>query len=223
MAGWGRMAAMHWGRLWMIRVAMVMLIAAVVVGWIAVGRAAEATQRALGQSDRTLAEAEQVATSAAAIADGVTAFANTLSSTMLDTSTALAATKRVSENVRGTVDVLARFSGKVEDLTASLEQAESSLDSVIADLTSGRGQVIEALPALREAADALGRVPGSLTEGRVELRSSIAAIDDQVGLWRTALVAGGAVLALVLWVLQSLVARDAGGSIMPAAPAPAQP
>lgn len=212
---------MHWGRLWLVRVAMVMLVGAVVVGWIAVGRAADATQRALGQSDQTLAEAEQVATNAAAIADSVTAFANTLASTMLDTSTAMAATKRVSENVRGTVDVLARFSGTVEDLTASLEQAERSLDSVIEDLTSGRKQVIEALPALREAAAALGRVPESLTAGRGELRASIAEIDDQVGLWRTAMVAGALVLALVLWVLQSLVAREVG--VRPTSPAGAQP
>jgi len=119
------------------------------------------------------------------------------------TSDALVATRQVSSNVRRFLD-LASFINSVDDLSASLRDAEATIATVEVDLDEASGAVDEAAPVLDSTVASLKGIPGQLDESIAEVRSSASRIGEQVWLWRLAMTAGGAALLVVLALIADL-------------------
>ena len=119
------------------------------------------------------------------------------------TSKALVATRQVSANVRGLLDI-ASFIGSVENLTDSLKDAEATIAEVEIDLAEASGSIEETSPLLDDTVLRCRLLPGDLERSIAEVRSSATRVGQQVWLWRLAISAGGAALLLVLILIGDL-------------------
>ena len=125
------------------------------------------------------------------------------------------ATRQVSRNVRKFLDV-ASFVNSVDDLNASLKDAETTIANVEVDLDEASGAIEEAGPALAETVDSLQAIPGQLELSISEIKSSASRIGEQVWLWRLAMIAGAAALLALLGLMADL--RRAVGRVQASQP-----
>jgi hypothetical protein len=181
----------------------VLIVASVVAGWISIGRVAAATKRGLERTEASLALARDLATSTSESATELQRVVGVIGEGLGSTSKALVATRQVSANVRGLLDV-ASFIGSVENLTDSLKDAEATIAEVEIDLAEAAGSIEETTPLLDDTVSALQLIPGDLDRSIAEVRSSAARVGQQVWLWRLAIAAGGAALLLVLMQISDL-------------------
>ena len=181
----------------------VLIVLSVIAGWIAIGRIASATQRGLNRTEESLALARDLAASTSESATELQRVVGVIGEGLGSTSKALAATRQVSANVRGLLDI-ASFIGSVENLTESLQDAEATIAEVEIDLAEASGSIEETRPLLDDTVSALRLLPGDLERSIVEVRSSAARVGQQVWLWRLAISAGGAALLLMLILISDL-------------------
>jgi hypothetical protein len=180
-----------------------LILGSVVAGWIAIGRIAAATQRGLHRTEESLTLARELAASTSESATELQRVVPVIGEGLGSTSRALVATRQVSANVRGLLDV-ASFIGSVENLTDSLRDAEATIAEVEIDLAEASGSIEETAPLLDDTVSALRLIPGDLDRSIAEVRSSATRVGQQVWLWRLAISAGGAALLLVLMMIRDL-------------------
>ena len=193
---------MHRSKLWT-GLAALLIVVSVVAGWIAIGHLAAATQRGIARTELALLSARDLASDTADSASELQRIVRLVGDGLGSTSDALVATRQVSSNVRRFLDV-ASFIGSVDDLSASLRDAEATIANVEVDLDEASGAVDEATPVLDSTVASLKGIPGQLDESIAEVRSSASRIGEQVWLWRLAMTAGGAALLLVLALIADL-------------------
>ena len=192
--------------------AALLIVVSVVAGWIAIGHLAAATQRGIARTELALASARDLASDTADSASELQRIVGLVGDGLGSTSDALVATRQVSGNVRRFLD-LASFINSVDDLSASLRDAEATIATVEVDLDEASGAVDEAAPVLDSTVASLKGIPGQLDESIAEVRSSASRIGEQVWLWRLAMAAGGAALLVVLALIADL--RRAVASTQP--------
>lgn len=192
--------------------AALLIVVSVVAGWIAIGHLAAATQRGIARTELALASARDLAADTADSASELQRIVGLVGDGLGSTSDALVATRQVSSNVRRFLD-LASFINSVDDLSASLRDAEATIATVEVDLDEASGAVDEAAPVLDSTVASLKGIPGQLDESIAEVRSSASRIGEQVWLWRLAMAAGGAALLVVLALIADL--RRAVASTQP--------
>jgi methyl-accepting chemotaxis protein len=202
---------MHRSKLWT-GLAALLIVVSVVAGWIAIGHLAAATQRGIARTELALASARDLAADTADSASELQRIVGLVGDGLGSTSDALVATRQVSSNVRRFLD-LASFINSVDDLSASLRDAEATIATVEVDLDEASGAVDEAAPVLDSTVASLKGIPGQLDESIAEVRSSASRIGEQVWLWRLAMAAGGAALLVVLALIADL--RRAVASTQP--------
>jgi methyl-accepting chemotaxis protein len=202
---------MHRSKLWT-GLAALLIVVSVVAGWIAIGHLAAATQRGIARTELALASARDLASDTADSASELQRIVGLVGDGLGSTSDALVATRQVSSNVRRFLD-LASFINSVDDLSASLRDAEATIATVEVDLDEASGAVDEATPVLDSTVASLKGIPGQLDESIAEVRSSASRIGEQVWLWRLAMAAGGAALLVVLALIADL--RRAVASTQP--------
>jgi methyl-accepting chemotaxis protein len=202
---------MHRSKLWT-GLAALLIVVSVVAGWIAIGHLAAATQRGIARTELALASARDLASDTADSASELQRIVGLVGDGLGSTSDALVATRQVSSNVRRFLD-LASFINSVDDLSASLRDAEATITTVEVDLDEASGAVDEAAPVLDSTVASLKGIPGQLDESIAEVRSSASRIGEQVWLWRLAMAAGGAALLVVLALIADL--RRAVASTQP--------
>jgi len=193
---------MHRSKLWT-GLAALLIVVSVVAGWIAIGHLAAATQRGIARTELALLSARDLASDTADSALELQRIVRLVGDGLGSTSDALVATRQVSSNVRRFLDV-ASFIGSVDDLSASLRDAEATIANVEVDLDEASGAVDEAAPVLDSTVASLKGIPGQLDESIAEVRSSASRIGEQVWLWRLAMTAGGAALLVVLALIADL-------------------
>jgi methyl-accepting chemotaxis protein len=205
-------------------VAGVLIAASVIAGWIAVGRLAEATQRALARTEQSLVLARELAANTVSSASELQGVIGSVGDGLSSTGDALAATRQVSAGVRKLLGVVSIFN-RVEDLSKSLTDAEAAIANVEASLSEASGSIAEAGPVLDKAVTSMQSVPTELDRTIAEVESSRARIGEQVWLWRLAIVAGGAALGLMLVLLSRLLrfVNDRMPAEAASAPLTAQP
>ena len=185
---------------------MVLVALSAVAAWIAVGGLANATDRALARMESALVAARDLADTTASSASELQQVVEVVGDGLGKTAEAVAATRDVSKSVRellGLVD----FIGSVESLVASLEQAEKDLVFVQGSLITASTTLDQAGPALQETVDALAAVPGEIDAAIADSQEARARIDNQVWLWRLAIVAGALAIIGGLWGVRANTRR----------------
>jgi hypothetical protein len=182
-------------------VSMVLTGIAGVVGWIAVGRIANATQLALSRMESALVTAKDLADSAASSASELEQVVAVVGDGLANTSTALGATQDVSASVRKILGII-DFIGSVDDLNQSLKKAEESLVFVQGSLNTAATTLDQAGPALHETVVALSAVPDQIDEAIAEAALARAKVDDQVWLFRLGIVAASLAVMGLLWAVR---------------------
>src|SRR3954447_122829 len=192
-----------------------LIVVSVAAGWIAIGHLAAATKRGIARTELALVSARGLAADTAESATELERVLGLVGGGLGSTSDALVATRQVSSNVRRFLDV-ASFVNSVDDLSASLKDAETTIANVEVDLDEASGAIEEAGPALAETVGSLQAIPGQLDLSISEINSSASRIGEQVWLWRLAMIAGGAALLIVLALIADL--RRAVIPVEPAQP-----
>src|SRR3954462_3064082 len=180
-----------------------LIVVSVAAGWIAIGHLAAATTRGIARTEVALVSARGLAAATAESATELERVLGLVGDGLGSTSDALVATRQVSSNLRRFLDI-ASFVNSVDDLNASLEQAETTLPNADVDLDEASGAIQEAGPGLAETVDSLQAIPGQLDLSIAEIKASGSEVGDQVWLWRLAMVAGGAALLLLLVLFANL-------------------
>jgi hypothetical protein len=97
------------------------------------------------------------------------------------------------------------FIGSVDDLKNSLKDAEAELAKVQGSLKDGAASLTEAVPVIHQTVVALEAIPAELDKVISDAESARNKVDDQVWLWRLAIVAGCLALIGGLWSIRLLV------------------
>ena len=174
--------------------------------WVAVGRIADSTQLALLRMESALVAGRDLADSAASSASELEQVVAVVSDGLASTSDALASTQDVSASVRGILELI-DFIGRVDDLKQSLQDAEASLVFVQGSLNTASTTLAEAGPALHETVVALSKVPGEIDQAIADAAAARERLDDQVWLWRLAIVAGALAIIGGLWGVRANARR----------------
>lgn len=174
--------------------------------WVAVGRIADATQLALLRMESALLAGRDLAESAASSASELEQVVAVVSDGLASTSDALASTQDVSASVRGILELI-DFIGRVDDLKQSLQEAEDSLVFVQGSLNTAATTLADAGPALHETVVALSKVPGEIDQAIADAGAARERLDDQVWLWRLAIVAGALAIIGGLWGVRANARR----------------
>jgi hypothetical protein len=130
------------------------------------------------------------------------------------TADALVATRAVSGSVRGLLDT-ASILDPVKNLTDRLTVAEFTIARVEIDLAEASGSIEEAGPVLDKTITSLQSIPDELDRSIAAVKSSRARVGQQVWLWRLAIVAGGAALAVILALIAQLRVSVPGQAAQP--------
>lgn len=176
----------------------VLVAVSAAAAWIAVGSLARATARALERMESALVASKGLADSAASSASELEQVVAAVSDGLGNTGDAVAATRDVSASVRkilGFVD----FIGSVDDLKKSLEGAEQQLVFVQGSLITGSTTLQQAGPALHETVLSLAAVPDEIDAAIADAAAARDKVDDQMWLWRLAVVAGSLAIIGGLW------------------------
>jgi len=195
--------------------AALLIVVSVVAVSLKKGQLATATQRGIVRTEAALTTARDLAADTADSATELERVLGLVGDGLSSTADALVATRQVSSNVRGLLRI-ASFVNSVDDLSASLKDAETTIANVEVDLDEASGAIHEAGPGLAETVDSLQAIPGQLDLSIAEIKSSASRIGNQVWLWRLAMIAGGAALLIVLALIADL--RRAVIPVEPAQP-----
>lgn len=181
---------------------MVLVAVSAAAGWVAVGRIADATERALARMESALLNARELASTTADSAAELEEVVGVVGDGLEGTADAVAATRAVSASVRGVLD-LVDFIGSVDELQQSLADAEATLVFVEGSLNTAVSTVEAAIPVLHATVVALESVPGEIDAALADAAEARAKLDDQVWLFRLAIVAAAGAFIGGLWGLRA--------------------
>jgi hypothetical protein len=179
-------------------VSMILVAVSGVAAWIAVGGIANSTVTALERMESALLTARDLADTTASSASELEQVVAVVGDGLASTSEALAATQDVSASVRGVLG-LVDFIGSVDNLKTSLEDAEKSLVFVQGSLNTASSTLEQAGPALHETVVALAAIPEEIDAAIEQAAAARAKVNDQVWLWRLAIVTGCLAIIGGLW------------------------
>ncbi len=182
-------------------VSMILVSVSGVAAWIAVGGIANSTMKALERMESALVTARDLADTTASSASELEQVVAVVGDGLASTSVALKATQDVSASVRGVLG-LVDFIGSVDNLKTSLEDAEKSLVFVQGSLNTASTTLEAAGPALHETVLALQAVPEEIDAAIADAAAARAKVNDQVWLWRLAIVAGCLAIIGGLWAVR---------------------
>lgn len=187
-------------------VSMILVAVSGVAAWIAVGAIANATMQSLERMESALLTARDLADTTASSASELEQVVDVVADGLASTSVALKATQDVSASVRGVLG-LVDFIGSVDNLTTSLEDAEKSLVFVQGSLNTASSTLDQAGPALHETVLALQAVPAEIDAAIADAATARAKVNDQVWLWRLAIVTGCLAIIGGLWAVRENARR----------------
>lgn len=187
-------------------VSMILVAVSGVAAWIAVGAIANATMQSLERMESALLTARDLADTTASSASELEQVVDVVADGLASTSVALKATQDVSASVRGVLG-LVDFIGSVDNLKTSLEDAEKSLVFVQGSLNTASTTLDQAGPALHETVLALQAVPAEIDAAIADAAAARAKVNDQVWLWRLAIVAGCLAIIGGLWAVRENARR----------------
>jgi hypothetical protein len=187
-------------------VSMVLIGVAGVVGWIAVGRIADATQQALVRMESALTVAKDLADTTASSASELEQVVAVVGDGLANTSTAVGAMSDVSANVRKILGII-DFIGSVDSLNNSLLETEKSLVFVQGSLNTAAATLDQAGPALHETVVALAAVPEEIDRAIADAAIARAKVDDQVWLFRLGIVAATLAMIGLMWAVRENARR----------------
>jgi uncharacterized protein (UPF0333 family) len=199
------------------------VVAATIASWIAIGNLGNSADEALAQTQQSVIAARTVAESSVVVANQIDDVLTVTNNGLNSTASALEATSNVSANLRKVIDLLG-FIGSVDELSTSLLRSEEAMISVESDLRRASSSLTDALPKVTAAVAELRAVPRQLEEIEAQVQRSRDQLDQQVTLWRVALLATALVLILgivTLWRLDRRIEalEDSGGPARPSAQA----
>ena len=188
---------------------MVLSVAAAVVVWLAVGDAVDGSAANHRAAQASLAEGIAIAQAADSLADQMQ---NSINALVVGTGSASEAALyaiAIAQNVeklrvivadldpQGVDDTLVEIQTGLGEAQASLRENQGGLDETQQGLTATQ-------PAIQSAITALEAIPDQLRSAQADLTDADGAFDDQLGLWRTAIVLLTVTLLLVLFVVDRL-------------------
>jgi uncharacterized protein (UPF0333 family) len=191
------------------------VVAATIASWIAIGNLGNSADEALAQTQQSVIAARTVAESSVVVANQIDDVLTVTNNGLNSTASALEATSNVSANLRKVIDLLG-FIGSVDELSTSLLRSEEAMISVESDLRRASSSLTDAMPKVTAAVAELRAVPRQLGEIEAQVQRSRDQLDQQVTLWRVALLATALVLILgivTLWRLDRRIEalEDSGG------------
>ncbi len=194
---------------WLIRLAMVCVVLAGTLGWIATGNIGGASADGLRATDQALGRAAELADTTAALATELQKAVSTLSNGMRSASEAIDHTIEVSKNVRTLLDTVSVLGVPViagaDILSTNLAQAEEALLEVQGGLNEAFANLKAVVPTLAASVSTVQAIPNELRAAQNAIRETTDEIDRGVVLWRVALVLGAVALLLLLVVADRIV------------------
>jgi hypothetical protein len=166
---------------------MVLVVAAAIFAWIAIGRLGDVSKRGLEQTDLALGDAVLLAEATADITEEIQSSLVTVATGMGAAAEAIGNTVQVSENVRAILDI-GSFFGRVDDLTTSLANTEASLEEAQGAIEETQASLVAAEPAVADAVDVLRQLPEQLRDTQSKLERTTERVDGYVVLLRALIV-----------------------------------
>lgn len=195
---------------WLIRSAIVLVVLAGTVGWIAMGNIGGASADGLRASDAALGKAVELADTSAALATELQNAVTALSTGMRSSAEAIDHTIALSKTVRGLLDSVSVLGVPVfagaDAFGTTLQQVEESLLEVQGGVNETFKNLEAAGPNLATTVTALKAIPNELRTAQNAIRATTDEIDRGVVLWRIALIAGTLALLLLLAALGRVAA-----------------
>lgn len=189
---------------WALRIGMVMVVAAGLIAWIAVGRLDDAVSSEGASTRVALSQSEQLAASSAIVADQLHQSVVALHSGVGSASEAIGYVVTISENVRKALDIVASL-GNVDAIRNTLGDTEASLDETQGGLDETGQALADAEPKVAAALTALQAVPAQLKAVQSRLDQQRSSTDVGIVLWRTAVMLAAAAVLVLLLVVERLV------------------
>ena len=193
---------------------MVLSVAAAVVAWLAVGDSVEGSAADHRAAAASLTQGIAIAQAADSIADQLQNSVNGLVVGAGSTSEALTYTIAIAQNaekLRAIVEDLESdaSSDTFVEIATGLREAQASLLENQGGLDETQQALIATQPVIQSAITALEAIPDQLRTAQADLTDSDGAFDNQLGLWRTAIVLMTITLLLAFGVIDRL-ARASG-------------
>jgi len=193
---------------------MVLSVAAAVVAWLAVGDSVEGSAADHRAAAASLTQGIAIAQAADSIADQLQNSVNGLVVGAGSTSEALTYTIAIAQNaekLRAIVEDLESdaSSDTFVEIATGLREAQASLLENQGGLDETQQALIATQPVIQSAITALEAIPDQLRTAQADLTDSDGAFDNQLGLWRTAIVLITITLLLAFGVIDRL-ARASG-------------
>jgi len=193
---------------------MVLSVAAAVVAWLAVGDSVEGSAADHRAATASLTQGIAIAQAADSIADQLQNSVNGLVVGAGSASEALTYTIAIAQNaekLRAIVEDLDSdaASDTFVEIATGLREAQASLLENQGGLDETQQALIATQPVIQSAITALEAIPDQLRTAQADLTDSDGAFDNQLGLWRTAIVLMTITLLLAFGVIDRL-ARASG-------------
>jgi hypothetical protein len=192
-----------------IRVAMALTVAAAVVAWLAVGDAVEGSAANHRAAAASLTQGIAIAEAANSTADQLQNAVNALAVGAGSASEAMTYAISIAQNVeklRAIIEALdpGGSSDTYVEIATALGEAQASLLENQGGLDETQQGLVATQPAIQTAISALEAIPDQLRSAQADLTASDGAFDNQLGLWRTAVVCGALALLLAFFVVDRL-------------------
>ena len=192
-----------------IRVAMVLTLAAAVVAWLAVGDTVDGSAANHRAAAASLAQGVAIAQAADSMTDQLQNSVNALVVGAGSTSEAMTHIVAIAENVEQLRIIVEGLDPDVSDaklveIQTGIAEAKASLLETQGGLDETQQGLIATQPAIQSAITALEAIPDQLRSAQADLTDSDGAFDNQLGLWRTAIVLLTVTLLLAFGVVDRL-------------------
>ena len=192
-----------------IRVAMVLTLAAAVVAWLAVGDTVDGSAANHRAAAASLAQGVAIAQAADSMTDQLQNSVNALVVGAGSTSEAMTHIVAIAENVEQLRIIVEGLDPDVSDaklveIQTGIAEAKASLLETQGGLDETQQGLIATQPAIQSAITALEAIPDQLRIAQADLTDSDGAFDNQLGLWRTAIVLLTVTLLLAFGVVDRL-------------------
>jgi hypothetical protein len=188
---------------------MVLTVAAAVVAWLAVGDAVDGSAANHRAAAASLAQGIALAQAADSLADQMQNSVNALVVGTGSASEAMSHVIEISQNVEKLRVIVERLdpdgsNDTLVEIQTGLGEAQASLLETQGGVDETQQGLVATQPAIQSAITALEAIPDQLRSAQADLTGSDGAFDNQLGLWRTAIVLGTITLLLALFVVDRL-------------------
>lgn len=188
---------------------MALVIAAAVVAWMATGDAVDGAEANHDAAGAALTQAIAVAQEANSMANQMQNSVDALVVGTGSTSEALTHTVYLSQNVQALLEIVNDLVDDVSEdayveIHSGLAEARAAILETQGGINESQQQLIGTQPAIQSAISALEPIGDQLRAAQSQLADSDGAYDNQLGLWRAALVLATLALLLVFFAVDRL-------------------